>query len=235
MKGVVILVLIIALGGVITVAYLGQDLQKVSVESTEISGVSDLSLEGFSLDGKIIVKNPSQLSVPVKAIEYYVIAQDTNDVIATGVLPSFVLDRKSDEEIPLSLRIYWTSSGKLALLTLTQDQVLVTIKGYLTINIPKLDLVALPFEKTIDIKPYLNDFVRQNIPQNATAYLQSLLEGKVPPSLMSEIPLELAAQLAQQNNLNPSEFEVPSNVSSNDLPSQEEIIARIKQQVESSP
>ena len=228
MKVVMVLIVILCLGAAMAVGYYGQDLQKVTVEDTQITGVSDLSLEGFTLDGKLVVHNPSQLSVPVKSIEYYVIAQDTDDVIARGELPSFVLERNGDKEIPLSLRVYWTSSGKLALLTLTQDQVLVKIKGYLTLDIPKLDLVALPFEKSIDIKPYLEQFVKENIPQNATSYIESLLRGNVPPSLLSEIPLELAANVARQNNINPDQLQIPENVTMpTELPSQQEVMAAI--------
>lgn len=161
-KWLIILVVLGAVAGALF--YLGKDLKNASLEDFELNNIKDISTDSFVVDGKFSVSNPSQLSVPVKSIEYDIVLKKTDEVISSGSIPGFNLNKEEVTDIPFSQEIKWVPSAKLALDLLTEDEVYATVKGKIRINLPKVQEYELPFSKDFDIKDYVNQFADERNP-----------------------------------------------------------------------
>ena len=142
--------------------YFFNGIQNVSVEKFEITGVSAISADYFSITGNLYVKNPSQVDIPVDSVDYEVVMKENNQLLGTGSLNSFIVTKSQTTKIPLNQQIQWTSG--LAAASLTKDKVFIVIKGNVhvhNVNYP------IPFSQEIDIKEYIDEFAGSQINQPA--------------------------------------------------------------------
>jgi len=144
--GILVIVAIVA-----AVLFVSRDLEKVSVERFEITGVSDVSFSGFKLHGNLFISNPSPISVPVKSVNYDIILKETQLVVSSGALPAFMLS-PGTSEVPFTHDVSWGRYLNTVIRLATQEHLYATVNGTLRVDIPGADQYDIPFSKDIDLK-----------------------------------------------------------------------------------
>lgn len=146
---------------VVAIIYLGQGLDKASLEKFELTGVSNINSESFTILGELHVHNPSNLSVPIDSITYDVYLKDSGSKLGDGTIEKFILAKSSTTLIPFSHNVKWSDLIGFLTDVLNENDAIVVVRGALHIDIPKVKEYAIPFAQEMDLKdhisPYLND------------------------------------------------------------------------------
>lgn len=132
--------------------YVRWSVERVSVVRFGVTGVKDASLSSFTLAGDLFLKNPGRLSVPVEAINYAVVLNETGSVLSSGKTESFTLEAGAVTRVPVEFRVELAGTIGFALLIATEPSVPARIEG--NVSVTKFDY-AVPFEKTVDLKRLL--------------------------------------------------------------------------------
>ena len=109
------------------------------------------------------MNNPSKLSIPVKSIDYEIILKETEEVLSSGSIPSFILE-VGESQIPFEQKVRWVPTAELALQLATEEHVYAVVEGKIIIDLPKLESYELPFSEEVDIKDYVKQFVTDKLP-----------------------------------------------------------------------
>ncbi len=144
------------------ILYLGQGLEHASLEKFEISGLSSVNADSFTVNGNIYVNNPSQLPVPIKSIDYDVVMKDTGEVISSGTLAQFVLEPKTTTRIPFNQEINWIPAANTVMQLAAKDKVYATIRGRIKIDIREIDKYDILFSQDVDLKQYVRQFAEDS-------------------------------------------------------------------------
>lgn len=139
--------------------YFSYGLKDASLEKFEITEIKDVTSNSFILTGNLHVKNPSDISVPIDSVDYDIILKETGEVISSGKINSFILERNAVTKIPFNQKVEWVPTTKFALDIITKEQVFIIVKGNIKINLPQVKEHAIPFSKEIDIKEQIKQFM----------------------------------------------------------------------------
>ncbi len=154
---------LIIIGGILF--FLGKDLQKVSLEKFEITGIEKITTDSFTLNGNLYLKNPSKLSIPIKTIEYTVILKEKQQTLSSGTLAGFTLEKNMITKAPFSEQIKLLPTSTLAIELITKDKVFITIKGKIIVDLPEINKYEIPFETEIDMKEVLKEQINKKSQQ----------------------------------------------------------------------
>ncbi len=146
--------------------YFGWGLQNASLEEFRLNGIKDITTDSFTFDGTLFVKNPSDISIPVKSVKYVVIVKETGEVIGEGDVGEFTLEKQVVSKIPFTQEIKWVPTAELALDLITKDEVYVIVRGNLTLDIRKVEEYQIPFEAEQDIRSFVEQFVPLDITED---------------------------------------------------------------------
>lgn len=148
----------------LVVGYFIKDIRYISLEDMKVVSMENVTFSSFDLIGYFLIKNPSQLNIPVKDITYDISLKDTGEILSTGYIPSFILKNQSLTNIPFSNNVKWVPAAHLLLQFVDEEQVFVVINGNIRVDIPKVEEYKIPFRKEYDIKPYVNKLIEEHSP-----------------------------------------------------------------------
>jgi LEA14-like dessication related protein len=179
----IVLLLAIAGGGY----YFIQGLGKASLDRFDLTGISGVGADSFTIDGNLYVKNPSKVPVPVQSVTYDVILVETGETISSGRIPSFVLS-PGTSQIPFNERVNWIPTATLATKLVLQDHVYANVKGVLHVDIPQVDQYDIPFQKQVDIKQYVTQFAQNTVPAPVTTPSVTNTAPSSDKSIVDDLP-----------------------------------------------
>lgn len=156
--GIIFLLLI---GTVIAGVYFLKDIDKVKVDKFEVTGIKSLSKESVKVNGNIYLNNPSRLSIPIKEINFKIYLNETGREISSGKIPTIKVESKKINKIPFQYDIKFGQMISIIPKLLLKDKVPATVKINVTIDYPIIRNNPIPFEFEIDIKEYLQNYVRE--------------------------------------------------------------------------
>ncbi len=139
-----------------------QEVKNVSVEGFEVTSLSDLSVQSFTINGDLYIKNPSFFAIPVPTITYAVVLDTTGETISYGALPALTLESSAITTVPFAHTVAWVPTINLVLQLVTQERVFASVQGTVVIDFLGVHY-DLPFERRVDIKPYVVQFATQKI------------------------------------------------------------------------
>lgn len=142
---------------------LGTNLTKVTLVSFEVDEIGEFNEQGFTIKGTVTVKNPSRISVPIDNINYDISLKETGDVLSSGVIPNFVLEKNTVTTVPFQQKVGWNIGLKQAFSLSRKEKVEVVIHGIININVPGQKPYEIPFEKTIDIKAKIKEVLKDKL------------------------------------------------------------------------
>ncbi|MBS3080467.1 LEA type 2 family protein [Candidatus Pacearchaeota archaeon] len=153
----------------IAVFYL-KDVRDISIKKFEVNSIkSDMQ---YTIQGEITVDNPSKITIPVESVTYDIFLKETEEKISSGEIPSFELKKQQTSIVPFYQEIEWNPNIETAKNLLLEEKTYVIIKG--EIKIKKIISITIPFEKEIDLRQYLVDYLNQNIDNE----LKEIVENK---------------------------------------------------------
>jgi len=159
--GILFLLLI---GTVIAGVYYSKDIDKIKVEKFEITQFKSISKNSFNLTAKVYLNNPSRLSIPIKSIKYTIYLNETGEEIANGETPPFKIESGKVNIITINNKIKLDKVIKTLPKLILKDNVPATVKLNITIDYPIIRNKPIPFEFEIDVKEYLLQFAKEQIP-----------------------------------------------------------------------
>jgi hypothetical protein len=151
------IVLLLALAVFCAVTY--ERLTSVRIVGLDLSDVRDITTKSFDIDGVIYLDNPSGVDAKVKNVDYDIVLASSEDVLASGSVPSFTLAKKSTTNTTFTQEVAWSPTADLALELISKDHVLVILRGTVTLEYFIIGEVNIDFEKKKDIKPYVSSYV----------------------------------------------------------------------------
>ena len=158
MKAWKISIIVIIILAVVLSLYV-YSLYHIKIEDVQVNALQDVSLSGFTVGGNISVHNGGLLPVGVDKIEYSIVLEDSGNELASGIINgSFVMPAKT-AEFPFLNSIKWVPTAEIAVNMLTGGNTYVKITGDATV----ISDIKLPFEKRIDLKPYITQFAKQKV------------------------------------------------------------------------
>jgi hypothetical protein len=135
--------------------YLGQGLQNASIERFELDSVRTVGQNGITLSGTVWINNPSKLTLPIGAIMYDIVLEDTGAVISSGTIPAFEIAPQQVTKMTFTHELQWTPSSELAAQLASQEHVYAQIKGSAQVILPAGKQLSIPLQTRFDLKPYL--------------------------------------------------------------------------------
>jgi len=150
-----LLFVLIVAGGL--VYFLVKDVSKISLGDLEVDRVIDVDSNTFILEGRIPIENPSGLSIRINSIAYDMILKDSREIIASGEIQTFDLERRAVTEISFSQEILLNFTDEERREINKSEMVLAEIKGEASADVPLFGLRTLDFSQEIDIRPYIRE------------------------------------------------------------------------------
>lgn len=157
MKWLIGIVLIIAvIGGAY---FFLNGIQNATVEKFELTTISDMNRESFTLNGNLFIKNPSRSPIPIEKIDYEVYLKDTNQKIGEGRINGFILESAKTTTVPFDEEIRWAPTASVIEQLLTKEKVIVQVKGKIRVGTESFS-EQVPFSSEIDMKEYIKNKIR---------------------------------------------------------------------------
>lgn len=153
-------VLILAIAGMLGAKIYSYS--KIEVRGVDSVQLEDMSLKGFSVKGDILVYNGGITSVSIDSIVYNITLESTGELLSQGYVEGKKISAKETEKFGFSNDISWLPSVDTAIGLATSDEVYVVVSGNVYVN-TFLAKISLPFEKKVDIKPYVIQFAQEKI------------------------------------------------------------------------
>jgi len=173
-KKVIVVAAVILIIAAVGVYYSYSQLQQISVRETRLRGIDSVSTEGFSFGLDVLVDNPGWIAVPLEGLDYRASLRKTGKVITSGSVGNESLRAKDVTTVPIDSRVEWIPSADL-ILSLVQDKsVFVDVAGIAKVRLPFGKVLELPIKAEIDVKPYIDELVKQVAPKDVAAAVESL-------------------------------------------------------------
>lgn len=164
-------ILIIAVIGLYSVY---SQLEQISVKETRLRGITSISAKGFSFGLDVLVDNPGWITVPLEGLDYEASLRKTGEVITSGSVGNGSLKAKDITTIPIDNQVEWIPSADLVLSLVQDKEVFVDVVGTAKVRLPFGKILELPVKAEIDVKPYVDELVKQVAPKNVAAAVESL-------------------------------------------------------------
>ena len=147
-------VIVLALAGLY-----GYSLTRIEVVDVRITGVSEISLEGFTISWQATACNPNPTPIYLKKIEFDVIFN--NKSWYHGKIADFKVDAKSERVYVFEEPIEWNISIMMMRNIIESGNANVRVEGVVTVAEFGFVNIQIPFSDDMDIKKELTEFVTQ--------------------------------------------------------------------------
>lgn len=142
---IILSVLGLLLGGAGYAAYLGNGLQDMKFDKANENPT--VTTSGFTIPIKVLVTNPSRLSIPINSIEYEATLASTGEVLARGNIERIEITKQKSTWINETANVKWDKTAEATAQLITQEKVPMSVN--LKINIFG---IIIPYKTEIDIK-----------------------------------------------------------------------------------
>ncbi len=149
-------------------------LHNISIEDIQVNDLQDVSLKGFVFGGNIFVHNGGFLPVGIDKIEYNVVLEDSGKELANGIVNGTLVMPQKTASFPFSNSIKWVPTAEIAWNLINRGNTYVKVTGTLTVIDWSFLEINIPFEKRVDLKPYIIQFAKQKIQQAAENLPQAI-------------------------------------------------------------
>lgn len=129
-------------------------LANVKTSDLAVTGVSDVNLEGLTLDATLTVENGGLLPVQIESVPYTVTLDATNATLAEGVVEGFTLGSGESEAIPLTIELAWSGTGMTAVELLTEESVPATIEAQVRVQPIYVLTIPITVKQRVDLANY---------------------------------------------------------------------------------
>ncbi len=143
-----ILLLAILSGG----GYAGYQALQTHIEDSKVTSITPAQ-EGFVINGKITVQNPSWITIPLEQ-GVYTVKLESGEELGKGIIEGKPIP-PGRTALEFQQEMKWIPSSTLLLQLALKEHVYATIQGTLTMDVFGIHTINLPFEQRIDLAPYV--------------------------------------------------------------------------------
>ncbi|HHQ45489.1 MAG TPA: hypothetical protein ENN13_05075 [Candidatus Altiarchaeales archaeon] len=154
------IVLLVFLAGLYGFLYL-YSLSKIELRDVRLNSISDVSLDGFTISGALVLYNGGLITVEVENITYDVVLEASNQSLASGAIVGGKIPRSATTEFLFSNRVRWRPTAQLAFDIIESKNTYATIEGEVYVADLYLTELRIPFKERIDLGDYVKQFVQE--------------------------------------------------------------------------
>lgn len=152
-------ILVITSAGII---YYVDALKSVRIKDIRIMSISNISKEGFMVEGSIIAQNPSAfIGIPVYDSDIRLVNKDRNALLATGVIKGGFLKPESDTYLGFSGYVKFSNTLDLAVDVIGKNETIIVAEGDVLIS--KTLGISAPFSLEFDINRQIRDYASKKL------------------------------------------------------------------------
>ncbi len=134
-------------------------MQQVELHDVRITDVKMKGITALTLTGDVDVHNGGFLKFNVKNITYSIIVEESGNTFTSGIVEGGLLKAGETKTFPFENEINIMTSSETILIFLNSNNTYVMVKGTITLA----NDLKVPFEKRIDLSPYMEDFAESNL------------------------------------------------------------------------
>jgi hypothetical protein len=157
---ILILIILVVIGFGI---YYIRAIKNIKIKKTKITGVTDISLDCFTIHSDIYVHNPSRFIIAVKRINYSV---SFNEYRSEGTIDKPTLKSKSTNIIKVSQSLDWHMSSEVANNLINMKKTYATLEGDIII-IEKPILIKKHFSQQIELTEIIKKVIIKEVKKAA--------------------------------------------------------------------
>lgn len=153
--------------------YYFHSLSQLKIETVKVNSLNDFSLKGFTFSGYIDLYNPSLLSLKIMQIDYNIVFEPTEQILAAGSLQGTELESRSTTRVPFQKTINWAPALSLVVqLATSKAPVNIIFAGQVHIT----DSVKLPFVYKMDIRDYFDSYAQEYLESKKESAIETIEE-----------------------------------------------------------
>ncbi|MBN1175411.1 hypothetical protein JXA48_02085 [Candidatus Woesearchaeota archaeon] len=136
-----------------------QSIKNIEVKNTEITDITDVSLDGFTIHADVYVYNPSIFRISAKRVDYSV---SFNEYRSEGEIGKTTLRPRDMTIIKVSQRLDWHMSSEVAKNLITMKKTYATLEGDIII-MEKPILIKKHFSQQIELTEIVRNFIVEEV------------------------------------------------------------------------
>ena len=133
--------------------YLTKDLVNIRIKDFTLTYIRNVQLNSFEVSGELLIDNPGKITVPVRAITYTTTLKESGELLGSGTIPGFRLERATITSVPFNHRVTYGPISRLAQSLLTNNEVIISVNGVIILDLPGQP--TLPFQDEIDVREFI--------------------------------------------------------------------------------
>lgn len=138
-------------------------LRSVEATSFRITQVGITENADILFEGVIGVENPSLIDARITGMEYEIILDATDELLAAGQITGAVVPAGGSAEFEFSNAIEWIPDPMTALGLMSEEHVYVTIQGTVNAKLLWIFPVSSDFTAKADIARYLKNVIQEQV------------------------------------------------------------------------
>jgi len=148
-------------------------LNHLEIEQSKITSIKDFSGEGFTLNAKVIIKNPSNIDLSIKRIDYTL---RLNDFKEEDTLNKVVIPSKSSKTIRIKKHVTWGFTLDLIKDILMGKETTLKMDGTVIIMETPL-IIDVPFHAEFDLSDELTDLLASKTSEGAKDLVDDITDA----------------------------------------------------------
>lgn len=133
--------------------------KSIEFRDAGVSQLRDISFHGAVIDGTIILYNPGYIDISSERI-YYEIYLESGQRLASGNIYGGELPAGQSAGFDFTTAVDWGSALDLAQGYLSSSETNILINGTVLVKDIGVARFQFPFERKVDISPYLDDYIQ---------------------------------------------------------------------------
>ena len=152
----VAVILVLAAGGFFGAYF--YTLSQTQLAKVNLERIDDLSLDGFTFRGNMIIRNGGIVPVTIKNMTYDVLLQDRK--IGSGIIDGEVIEPKSNMTFTFESKVELGLDADMLLQLAGQKEVFAGLNGTVTIEDYPFARLAVPFEQKVNVTSLVGSLAR---------------------------------------------------------------------------
>jgi len=194
--GVAVLLVLLIIG--VVIGYYVKAYSSITVSDAKLQKLSGFSKQGFNVNGKVFIDNPSLVDVSFERIEYNIYLESNNESITTGIVNGDVIDARSVKAVEIEKTINWKPSAELAKELLVKKETFVRVDGIVYLKFWFKD-VELEFSKSVNITDYVRLFIIEKVLTDKMIDRGADIVSDIVPGVGDKILIEKGADIIKEN------------------------------------
>jgi hypothetical protein len=129
----------------------------VKTSDIEVTNISEVSLEGMTVEATLNIENGGILPVEIESVTYTITIDDTNYTVSKGAAEGFTLGSNEVSPVPMNMKVSWDEAGMKMTEVLLKESIPATIKAQVRVQPIYIITIPVPVKQSIDLGTYTQE------------------------------------------------------------------------------